>query len=273
MIPRTVEGIRTRILTDGSFMLPRAPNQVRQMLDDQFVRVKGELRWFEELENRVCLEDFKRLFLGEMCYLVGKGLSLDFLTSDHFRNTHAPVIAINEAIHKIETLNLPNQLFVIQQDRSLENRCLPKQAILIVSAVSGEYYSDVSVDKKINFRPEQFNATSRTLTVAVAINMAKSLGCYAFTLLCFDACVNNNLEYANCVGRPSSIGGDPQRFLTHKNVILGAVGQGSVNWVIPVSLDKVTLDSYLQSPSSLEAHREDVQVEPEHPTDAPSTGD
>ncbi|MCK9463221.1 MAG: hypothetical protein M0R80_26670 [Proteobacteria bacterium] len=215
------DNVRVRWLADGSFMLPRANDRTTQMLDMQFIRVKNEKRWYPiSLENA-----FTRLipiFTDHYTYIVGKGPSLDYLTEADFPSPYIPIIAINQAIHKVESLNIQNPIFCMQQDSSIKSTCLPKRGTMLISAHSSRYYKDLLPPERLFiFSPYTFYLNINSLTVKCAISFARECGSKEIVLLCFDASMpNGSLEYAKCIGHSSKTGGNPNRFLTHRRDIL-----------------------------------------------------
>jgi hypothetical protein len=221
-----------RDVGDGSFFIPRCDKSTEDALDAEYERVApGQLRWFTRFHTATKkLLHFQDDFIGGSCYIVGKGPSLDLLKASHFPNIERPIIAINDAIHKVERLGLPNPTFCIQQDAELKNECRPKEATLLVSRRSAEFYSDYA--NKVVFSPGSYGATTATLSAALAVKMAKSLGCDDFVMVCFDACAERTLGYAKCVN-PDKRPKDGARFLKHGKEINAALGEAFVNWVIP----------------------------------------
>lgn len=148
-------------------------------------------------------------------YLVGKGPSLDRLSPDHFPDPKAPVIAINEAIHPLEKLNLPNPIFCIQQDASLGSKCRPKYSKWIVSRqalkASG---ADVAINA-FSYVPEDIGHSTTSLTGMVAITLLHQAHYSSLTMLAFDAHFGN-VNYAPSIGHSHiKKGQKDDRFIRH----------------------------------------------------------
>ena len=212
-LPESINGVRIRKMVDGSFALARKNKVLEARFDDKYVRVPNELRWLPYCTDGGLMADEAKHFDGQTIYIIGKGPSLDTLNSTHFGP--GVIVCINESIHVIEGLNLPNKTYCIQQDMSLKASCEPKRAKLLVAYAARNHYPDV--DNKIVFHMEEFQLKS-CLTVIIAIRMAQQFGAKKLVLLGFDS-INGVTEYADSVGYPSSRGGDVKRFLDHKRMI------------------------------------------------------
>ena len=49
--PETVQGVRTRTLSDGSMLVVRASKSIQKELDEKYRRVRGEMRWLPTLKD------------------------------------------------------------------------------------------------------------------------------------------------------------------------------------------------------------------------------
>jgi hypothetical protein len=231
IIPDHYRKHRLRQLADGSYMLARNHPPLVKWLDDNAIRVTNELRWFEIPITGKKLKDLRCIFQGIKCYIIGKGPSLDYISEKDFKNTNYPILAINESIHKIEQLDLQNPIFAIQQDSSLKDSCLPKYSDILVSYQASRFYTDYN--NKYIYIPSKYKMTQSFLTVSIAIEIIKSLGGTGIILMCFDSCVNQNLDYAKCIGHTPHSGGNPKRFLKHLEIINKSIKGISVQMVIP----------------------------------------
>ena len=232
-IPDRVFNMRIRRSPDGTFWIPRNSKEVEQYLDKNYVRVKGELRWYPMSKGDDPLDGERETFEGKGCYIIGKGPSLDNLSESDFLNTDWPVICINEAIHKVEELDIENPVYTIQQDTGLKGTCQPKKpsSKLLISYHARHHYSDS--DNKIIYSPDDLGLSSSTLTVLCAIKIAQRLDTKQITMLCFDACVNKKTAYAKCVGYSETKGGSADRFLKHRQRIDDVLGDTRSMWLIP----------------------------------------
>lgn len=157
----------------------------------------------------------------DAAYIVGKGPSLDFLTEKDFPDPEYPILCINESIKKIDTLNLPNPVYEIQQDRNLGDRCKPLKDTT-TWVVSKQAYTATTAKNHQNhfvFDPWLFGQSSaKTLTAIIALQFLKERGITKAYMLAFDACTCGDKGYAEIIGESPSLrrkGDDGSRFLSH----------------------------------------------------------
>ena len=231
-IPDMIYGTRIRQhVGDGSYWIARPHRKVEAYLDTHCVRIGRSLRWVPKFVTDNRIEDLRSMFVGKLCYIVGKGPSLDHLTSGHFSRPDAPILALNEAIYAVEELNLPNPLFGLQQDASLRARCKPARSPIFVSTKAANYYVDC--EQAYIFQNSSLGLSPNALSVSAAVTISRLLGSAKFEMLCFDACVNKKLTYAERVGYKSTWGGKPERFLSHRTKIIKHAQSTPVAWTIP----------------------------------------
>ena len=224
--PVNIAGFKARMCPDGSFFIPRARGPLVKMLDEQYVRLPNELRWMPRSFTSDSVDSLKSVFDGKQCYIVGKGPSLDKLTASDFGDD--PIIAINEAIHKVESLELDNHIYVIQQDAALRNTCLPKNGSILVSVQARHWYAEQ--DDKIIYNAPELGLNYSSLSASCAIKLAIAGGCTDIHMLCFDACLEGILGYAECIGYDPSEGGDPARFNKHREELEKVAEDHNLIW-------------------------------------------
>ena len=229
-IPHELDNMRLRRGADGCIFISRNNQKVEKKLDRMFQRIDVR-RWRPRVLSDMRIEDLRKYFKGQAVYIVGKGPSLDTLTRADFKNYSAPIMALNEAIHKVESLNLPNPTFCVQQDARLKATCLPKKSPIFVSCKAINYYADY--DKAYVFENKRLRLSKDALSVSAALRLSGFLGTLEYKLICFDACVNGNTDYADAVGYASTKGGPPSRFLAHRKRILTKTDGLKVSWLIP----------------------------------------
>ena len=179
----------------------------------------GPLSWVYKKEIDVYSEHHAFPDLRSF-YMIGKGPSLDRLQPRHFPNPW-PVFCVNQSIHKIETLGLPNPLFVVQQDAYLEDKCRPSLAStqMLVSPKETTHYPErsciVVTDKELirHCMP----------TWVFVCHHLKRKGAKSATMYAFDALIDGVCDYANCIGHTPDARGPKTRFLNQKKYI-NAVG-------------------------------------------------
>lgn len=164
-------------------------------------------------------------------YIIGKGRSLDRLRADHII-PGSWVYALNDSIHKVLDVGIGDRACVImcQMDYELEDRCRPKNENVTVFLSERCRAFDVLKDYKEKFYFETSNPSCLTATMAIEITK-KFLNPTEINMLCFDALMNGDLEYASCIGYPSNhFHEDTTRFLRQKEEILQALGGTPNNW-------------------------------------------
>lgn len=222
-VPPVISGMRVRWCEDGSFYLPRANKELQRKMDNEYDRVPGELKWFPRTQEAGwSIDTIKHVFKDHGCYVIGKGPSIDRLSEEDFTDRDDPIICINESVHVIEKLELPNPLFVFQQDMSLRETCLPKRATLILAKHASHWYSKLK--SKIIIDVKDYKSKATNLSVHVVTMLLKDLGCSCITYMGFDACLTGDTTYSQIVDYEPTRGGNPKRFLDHKKVIEESCG-------------------------------------------------
>ncbi|MCK9463140.1 MAG: glycosyltransferase family 77 protein [Proteobacteria bacterium] len=220
-IKGTYGGVKIRWLADGSFFLARCKRETAAILDLQFIRVGKQFRWIP-MQATSFFIILKPFFNHKEVYIIGKGPSLDELVEDDFPDSETPIICLNESIHKIETLNISNPLFVMQQDVGIKDSCLPKRGTMIVSTQAKNFYTNKGLgDRLFVFSPFALRLQEATLTVRCAIALARTLGSNKIVFYGCDASMKvGAFDYAKCIGYKSTRGGRVERFAKHKQIIL-----------------------------------------------------
>lgn len=200
---------------DGSFWLPKANPKIEGELDLQMNRVPGSLKWFPKY-NSLPFEDIYKLLEGKEVNIVGKGPSLDRLTSSDLGGR--PTFAINEAIHRVEKYNDPEITFGIVQDGNLKSSCTPTMgAGLICNARVMGWYA--TAPRLWVFSPGDFDLGVTAITALIAVRLAARGRATKLRMLAFDAALNKDLRYAASIGHQPNLYGPPTRFLGHRSDI------------------------------------------------------
>lgn len=220
---------RIRIHRDGSLWLAKSHKKTEAYLDKMYCRVKGEMRWFPRIAD-TRMPELENKYPGKMVYIIGKGPSLDYLTTEMIPEDII-VIALNESIHKVESLDFPNDLYVVQQDVGLKETCRPRRGALLLSYRCRGFYSDFP--NRYLYHAVNFSLNYSALSVLVGIEISKYMGIEKFVFCCFDACVTKDTGYAKSIGYEPTRGGDPNRFLGHRNRILKQCGNHELTWLVP----------------------------------------
>lgn len=227
-LPTDLWGAKLRYTEDGKVFLVRNNKKAEAYLDSICTRV-GPLKWMPKQVSTLSMENVALFFRGKIVNIVGKGKSLDYFKGP---DNDGPIIALNESIHAIEKLGLNNPTLCLQQDAKLGSTCQPKRAIMLVSTHSANHYANYQ--RTIVFNSTDLGIQKNALSAEAAIAIAKQQKATAFKLYCFDACVNRDTRYADCIGYSSSVGGTPARFYEHRERIEKLAGDLPITWVTPV---------------------------------------
>lgn len=247
-IPTKIGNQRIRVWADGSFGISRHNKEAEAILDKDFIRCRNELRWIPDIGDMFNkIASLRDEFQNKHVTFVGKGPSLDFLNSSYFRP--GPIVGINQAVRFVEVLpDIDKDLqpiFGIQQDSNLRDGCRPKQdsTRLLVSNYCKNFYPDIQL---YIYQAEQYGQQKTSLTVLIAIAIAKHLGMKEMTMLCFDACVTKDCKYAKFIKDIPGVQGPTERFLKHRALIDKVIGNMKVNWVIPTDPQEALPDTQPQ---------------------------
>jgi len=187
---------------------------------------------------------------GEVAYIIGKGPSLQWLNKSYFDK--GIVITLNQAITKVNELGLSNLTYSIQKEGpdpwgkgdACNNDCFncsafavdPAGATLIVNSNQSPLcFKDYK--PRIMINQVELGLTPIHWSAALAIQLAKHMGCMDIKLLCFDS-INGELR--------SYVSGEvlPRR---NKNLIRQLKGQKSLlqdikhEYILPVQLPQETI--------------------------------
>lgn len=211
-----------RVAADGSLFLARAKSHLITWLDARFQRIGKELRWMPQQlgMSDVCDGVLDGAGYSSIGYIVGKGPSLDRLSTRDFDDDEGPVIALNEAITVVQELQLPNQLFSII-DPPLKDRIEVDPNVTILSNVETGWYHGHKI--RLTYSTIGLGLTKTSLTGLIAIGILKKMAVKKIVMLCFDACMGGELEYAKSVGYSAERGGPLTRFKKHRSRFNGAL--------------------------------------------------
>lgn len=183
--------------------------------------------------------------LSEGAYIIGKGPSLDTLSSQDFLYPTWPILAINEAVHAIEKLNLPNPTWCIQQDGRLGNTCRPARSGWLCSIHAWEAAGAEGVPGAVKYVPEHYpQCLYKTITGRLAIEILHEAGIGKAIMLAFDGRFGTDMRYASSIAYdPSRYGEKQDRFLTWAtNIQKNADRYGmKLEWVPPPGKQLVML--------------------------------
>lgn len=222
--------IHIRQAENGDLWIPRECKEAIAFLDKEHVRQGNKLVWSLPVGERTveAFADYCEALSDEI-YIVGKGASLDKLRKEHFQ-AGRDIICINEAVHAIEALRLPNRITCIRQDNAgLE--ILPLRATVLAHVKIAELYSEYP--KVVLFDPvEDLGFPRLQVTAAAALAVARIAKCTQVSLYGFDATTTGDLSYTKYRNKWNQ-SSDNKQLLNQKD-ILSTVTQGmNVTWYNP----------------------------------------
>lgn len=173
------------------FWLPRATPSLCEKLDKVFCRVNHQYKWQLRPQQLSDYIRFKDVYDWTNVVIVGRGPSLNAF-DPRCVNPSCPIVCLNHAIHVIEQFEIPNPLFVLQQDYGFDLQ--PKKAWYIpgIQALSGIKRSD----RVSWYNPGDVGCTRSCLTSNCAIQMVKQFGAKKLLLVGLDS-LKGDASYAS----------------------------------------------------------------------------
>ena len=186
-------GVRTH--ANGLLWLARPDKVLEDWLDRHYVRSGGRLQWSYKLDDH--FQELSKLQLASLdeVYMVGKGRSLDYITSEHFPNPQAPIFCMNHSVEIIHGLGLPNPIYCCIQDLH-SGVTVPPDVTIICHAECGIDY----IGHENLFYHTKVRAGFPTSPFTV--RFLKEFGVKHITLFSFDFTANGGFRYANIEGVP-----------------------------------------------------------------------
>lgn len=148
--------------------------------------------------------DLDYQYAGQTLWVIGRGPSLARLSARHIGP--GPVVAINQAIERVEKLGLCNPVYSMQKDQVFVECKAPIIAHALESAKGrefGAYAFDCTVD---------YGLPWDVPSVVVCAAMARRWGCAEVVYLCCDAAFGNTEAY----GAPATY---PRNYLLHAPMV------------------------------------------------------
>ena len=162
--------------------------------------------------------DFKDLYKGETIWIVGKGPSLQCLTKEDIGL--GPVITINQAIIKVEEIDLPNPIFSMQKDggsrrKYVHSRPLilkpdcdyksncgdaccsihrPKKGITLLVHKHESFYCLSDYSPRYVFDWAELGLKCNRFSLVIAIKIGILMGCAKFHIVSCDVHTTGSLE-------------------------------------------------------------------------------
>lgn len=213
---------------DGTLWIPRKDKETEEWLDHQYMRIGNQLKWRNKLPN--LLGFFHNCHQNTKAAIIGKGPSLDVVAASMLKD-YGCIIALNEALLKIESLNVDVPLYGTQLDHELGESCRPSKLstkLFCGPRCANLYNEDVT---KLVIDPASFGLVESCLSAVFAIALARHMGCIKVELYGFDGCLKEDYEYAQCIGHSSKKGGSPLRFAAHRRVIEDSAKNIPLDWI------------------------------------------
>ena len=199
--------------------------------------------------NRSVFE-FENRYPGQIAYVVGKGPSLQWLKPEHIGE--GPVITINEAIGKVESLNIGNDVFSFFKDgckvyderpdsffKQAHHCMMPlstKNAPTFVQDFEApycfkDYRNRVGFDNQKDFGISHWIPSAPTI-----ISFVKLLGCRRIVWLCMDSFVTGDISsYASKSNGECQYLNRQSSYYQHREMVYGELERLGIEheWVIP----------------------------------------
>jgi len=162
--------------------------------------------------------------LSDRVYIVGRGPSLEFLKKEHFQE--GVVIALNRAIVKVNSLDLPNKVYSMQKDgeweamkyhKTCERDCrkcsLPRHPVdpgdapMLVNFQSLHCFPEKNRIVFSESRHSDLFGDTRNPSALVAIRLAKWMGAKEIVMVCCDSIVGDLRDHDPVTGITSLFDG------------------------------------------------------------------
>lgn len=162
------------------------------------IRWRGKLSWSDvTIAGEVDVKSINELagkHEGEICYIVGKGISLSYITKDYFQE--GVVLTLNQAIDLIEPLELSNKIYSMQKDHIVSPDT--KYPILIHKFESVDEIGELDNDFYL-FDNTEFGLRWSNPSIMTAIKISQLMGCKKNKMISFDALTHGDTR--NTMGK------------------------------------------------------------------------
>lgn len=200
------------------------------------------------------MERFRDIYKGQTIWIIGKGPSLQYLKKEDIGS--GPVITINQAIIKIEEIDLPNPVFSMQKDGGNRRRywrssplilkpdcdyksncgdkcggmIRPKRGATLLVHRHESLYCFLDYSPRYIFDWKELGLRCNQFSQIIAIKIGILMGCAKFNFISFDAHVNGCLEsYAPNIG----IIHTDSSFINHTRKIRRHIKHLNHKWITP----------------------------------------
>lgn len=178
-------------------------------------------------------------------HIIGKGPSLDTLTRLDFPDPSWPIFAINESIHAIERLNLPNPIFGITQDARVAPASKPSKGTWLLSKQAWKAGNGDALSNAYQFTPALLgNSKTSTLTACIAMEIIRLTPIKEIRMHAFDAKFGTDMQYAKCIGYDhTKFNKDKTRFKRYAVTMQNAASKHGIKliWIPPLPIWQVAV--------------------------------
>jgi len=175
----------------------RRNQEAEAWLDNHLEREGNNLIWYPSIKERYKYKELGGKYKDLPCYFIGKGPSLDNLKREFFSASDVPIFCINDSIHKIESFDLPNPVYMMQLDQARESQCQPKRAAVILPQELQSYYLDL--EHRYIVKKKDFGiCCNGAPTIVFAIALAQYMGIFDYIFIAFDAMQGGLGHNATC---------------------------------------------------------------------------
>jgi hypothetical protein len=128
----------------------------------------------------------KDAHIGQECWIVGKGPSIAFLNESYFGS--GPVLTINEAVLKVQELNIPNPIYSMQKDGFQWLMVRPKDEVtLILQSILSEYWFKDHPKRLVINPMTEWGFAVTEMSIRMCVALAKLMGCERISFVCCDS--------------------------------------------------------------------------------------
>lgn len=182
------------------------------------------------------LTDIKDLYTNQACYIVGKGPSLEFLSSSYFVNS-IPVICLNDSIIVVEQLRLSNPIYSLQKDGDFAHMVKPSdETILILQNTKGyskDFYPEHPKRMLVDPVADMGFDLYQTMAIRMAIWITLYMGCNHIDFLSCDSLVSDDLRTFNARNRSSMVTGAGNWYRLSRHDVLNDLRDISHKFITP----------------------------------------
>lgn len=169
-------------------------------------------------------DDIKDTHIGQTAYIVGKGPSLNYLTKTMVKE--GLVITLNQAIIKVEELELPNSIYSLQKDQFT----VPVKESTTLILHKHESVKTIGKPKLsyLEFDAKEMGFPIDTFSAIIAIKMAEIMGCVKFVFISFDSCTTGDVTTFD-TSKPYF----PKAYVTQATKMKEYVKNLNCEWITP----------------------------------------